>query len=159
MTAPSATAAPIDVLFSYAHKDETYKDELLTHLAGLRRQKVIAAWHDRMIGAGSEWAGQIDTHLQSARVILLLINPDFIASDYCYDVEFAEAMRRHEAKEARVIPILIRPTDMVGVPFAKLQGLPKDIKPVNTWPNRDEAWLDAAKGIRRAVEALTGHPR
>lgn len=158
MTATSGPASPVEVFFFYAYKDETYKDELLTHLATLRRQKVIAAWHDRMIGAGTEWEGQIDTHLKSARVILLLISPDFIASDYCNDVEVAEAMRRHEAGDARVIPISVRPVDAAGMPFMKLQGLPKDFKPVSTWSNRDEAWLDVAKGIRRAVEALAIPP-
>ena len=156
MTVPTP---PVEVFFSYAHKDETYREELLTALANLRRQKVIAAWHDRMIGAGTEWAGQIDTHLKSAQVILLLISPDFMASDYCNDIEVAEAMRRHDAGEARVIPIFVRPVEAEGASFLKLQGLPKDIKPVSTWPNRDEAWLDVATGIRRAVEALTGHPR
>jgi hypothetical protein len=159
MTATRGPASPTEVFFSYAHKDEIYKEELLAHLTSLRREKVITAWHDRMIGAGTEWEGQIDAHLKSAQVILLLISPDFMASDYCNDVEVAEAMRRHEAGEARVIPISVRPVDAAGAPFLKLQGLPKDFKPVSTWSNRDEAWLDVARGIRRAVEAFTSHPR
>jgi hypothetical protein len=157
MAGASTSGSPVEVFISYAHKDEAFKDELLVHLSNLRRQNVISAWHDRMIGEGTEWAGQIDVHLKSARIILLLISPSFMASDYCNDVELAEAMRRHTAGEARVIPISVRPVEAEGAPFLKLQGLPKDFKPISRWPDPDEAWVDVAKGIRRAVESLP-HP-
>lgn len=156
MTASSGTISTVEVFCSYSHRDEEYKDQLLSHLATLRRAKVITAWHDRIIDGGTEWAGQIDAHLRSAHVILLLISSDFMNSDYCNDVELAEAMRRHEAGEARVIPIFIRPVDASGAAFLKLQGLPRDIKPVSRWEDRDEAWLDVVKGIRRVVESLSG---
>ena len=61
--------------------------------------------------AGTEWAGAIDAHLQRAQIILLLVSADFLASDYCYDVEVQTAMARHEAGEARVIPIILRAVD------------------------------------------------
>jgi hypothetical protein len=54
---------PIEVFFSYSHKDEELRDELEKHLAILKRQGVITGWYDRKIGAGTEWAGEIDTHL------------------------------------------------------------------------------------------------
>ena len=127
---------------------------LENHLAILKRQGVITGWHDRRIGAGEEWEGKIDAHLNSARVILLLISADFIASDYCYDVELKQAMERHEAGEARVIPVILRPVDWKGAPFGKLQALPKDAKPVTTWANRDEAFVDVARGIRAVVKEL-----
>lgn len=152
---PPSTAA-IDVFFSYSHKDETLRDQLATALSGLKRQGVIRAWHDRQISAGTEWAGEIDTHLNTAQIILLLISPDFIASDYCFDIEMTRALERHEAGEARVIPIILRPTEMKGLPFSKLQGLPKDAKPVTSWKDADEALLDVARGIRKVAEELTG---
>jgi tetratricopeptide (TPR) repeat protein len=124
----------------------------------LKRQGVIASWHDRRIGAGTEWAGQIDDHLNSAKVILLLVSSDFLASDYCYDLEMKRAMERHDAKEACVIPIALRPCDWKGAPFGKLQGLPKDMKPVTSWANQDEAFTDIARGIRQAVEKIKANP-
>lgn len=145
---------PIEIFYSYSHKDEDLRDELDTHLSVLKRQGLISAWHDRCISAGTEWAGKIDEHLESAQVILLLISNYFMASDYCWDVELKRAMERHEARQARVIPIILRPVDMKGAPFAKLQALPKDAKPVTKWSDRDEAFLDIAKGIRRVVESL-----
>jgi hypothetical protein len=53
-----------------------------------------------------------------------------------------------------VIPIFVRPVDLTGAPCAKLQGLPKEAKPVTTWNNADEAWFDVARGIRQVAEKL-----
>jgi hypothetical protein len=153
---PSAETKAVEVFFSYAHEDEELRDKLNTHLKLLQRQGVIDAWHDREIAAGTEWAGQINEHLETAKVILLLISADFLASDYCYDVELKRAMERHKLGEARVIPIILRPVDWAGTSFARLQALPKDAKPVTTWENQDEAFTDVAKGIRKAVGELTG---
>src|SRR5690349_19543664 len=98
------TGKPLELFYSYAHKDETLRDQLNTHLSILQREQYISVWHDREISAGSVWAEEIDTHLKSARIILLLVSSDFLASDYCYSIEVQEAMRRHEAGEVRVIP-------------------------------------------------------
>ena len=142
----------IEVFFSYAHKDEEFKDELVKHLSILKRQGAIAAWHDREISAGTEWAGEIDAHLNSARIILLLISSDFLASDYCYDIELTRAMERHANREARVIPVILRDVEWQGAPFGKLQALPKNAKPVTRWANLDAAFTNIAQGIRKAVE-------
>lgn len=63
-------------------------------------------------------------------------------------------MERHEAGKARVIPIILRQTGWAGVPFGKLQALPKDAKPVTLWPDQDVAFTDIARGIRKAAEEL-----
>lgn len=148
----------IEVFFSYAHEDEKLRDQLENHLSLLKRQGVITGWHDRKIGAGQEWKNEIDTHLNTARIILLLISSAFIASDYCWDVEVKQAMERHEAKEARVIPVILKPVDWKSAPFSKLQVLPKNGKPVIKWGNRDEAFENVAQGIRVAVEELSANP-
>lgn len=153
------SSEPIEVFFSYSHKDEELRDALAVHLKLLQRQGVITAWHDREITAGTEWAGEIDEKINSARIILLLVSADFLASDYCYDIELQQAMARHEAGGAQVIPIILRPVDWEGVPFGKLQALPKNAKPVTTWDNRDEAFRDIAQGLRKAVEGLPPAPR
>lgn len=153
MATPSTNEA-IAVFFSYAHEDEALRDKLANHLKLLERQGVIQSWHDHQILAGTEWKGQIDTNLENAQLILLLISSDFLASDYCYDIEMKRAMERHEAGEARVIPIVLRPVDNLWkAPFGKLQALPTDGKPVTLWQNQDEAFTDIAKGIRLTAEA------
>jgi tetratricopeptide (TPR) repeat protein len=154
MSNSSKPTRAVEVFFSYSHKDEDLQIELSKHLALLKRQRVITAWHDRRIGAGKEWKNEIDEHLNAADIILLLVSSDFLASDYCYDVEVETAMKRHEDGEARVIPVILRPVDLKGVRFGKLQALPKDARPVTDWPNRDEAFLNVAQGIRVAAEEL-----
>ncbi|WP_437682888.1 TIR domain-containing protein [Sorangium sp. So ce131] len=150
------TKAPIRLFFSYSHRDEALRDELEIHLALLKREGLLQGWHDRRIGAGADWAGQIDKNLDEAEVILLLVSADFIASDYCFDKEMKRALARHDAGQARVIPVILRTTDWHSAPFAKLQALPKEARPVTLWQDRDEAWTDVALGIRRAIEALRG---
>ncbi len=155
MTDKPQPAAAMELFYSYSHKDEEMRDTLEEHLSMLKRKRVISNWHDRGIGAGREWAGEINEHLKSADIILLLISSSFLASDYCYDVELGLAMERHESGEARVIPIILRPCDdWTSAPFGKLQALPKNALPVTKWPDRDEAFADIAKGIRKAAEEL-----
>ncbi len=150
-----AIRTPLEIFISFSHIDERLQAKLEAHLSPLKHQGLIAAWHYRKIGAGTEWDGQINEHLNSAHIILLLITIDFITSRYCYDVEMKRALQRHEAGEARVIPIILRPCDWHLSPFAKLQALPKNAKLVTDWPNRDKAFTDVAKGIRTAVMELT----
>ncbi len=154
MTSNSASQR-IDVFFSYAHEDEELRNELTKHLKLLERQGVISAWYDRDITAGEEWKPKILEKLNQSQLILLLISADFLASDFCWGVELQRAMERHEAKEARVIPIILREVDWKGAPFGKLQALPKNAEPVTNWSNRDQAFANIARGIRRAVEDLT----
>ena len=145
---------PIQVFYSYAHKDEIFRRELEKHLSNLRQQGFIQEWHDRMIVAGTDLAFDIDTHLNSASIILLLISPDFMTSDYCLSIEMTRAMELQEAGEAYVIPILLRPVDWQGAPFAKLQVLPTGARPITVWEDLDEAFLNVSKGIREAIERL-----
>ena len=155
-SAPVARPAnePLEVFISYSHRDEELKDELYVHLANLTRQGKIKPWQDRALEAGTEWDAEIKARLESAGIILLLITPRFIASEYCFDKEMQRAMERHAEGTARVIPIMMKPCDWQGSPFSQLQVLPKDAKPVTSWDDRDEALLNVVQGIRRAVDSL-----
>lgn len=143
---------PLEVFFSYSHKDEKMRERLEAHLSTLKRENVIAGWHDRKINPGEEWKGKIDEHLEKSDIILLLISADFLASDYCYDVELDRALARHEIGEARVIPIILRPCEWPVTRFGKLQALPRDGKPVCNYPTQDHAFSEVVRGIRRVVE-------
>jgi hypothetical protein len=148
------TTEPVELFYSYAHEDEKLRKKLETHLSTLRREGLIVGWHDRNISAGSEWAEEIDERLRRAKIILLLISPDFIASDYCYGIEMKLALERHEKGEARVIPVILRPADLKDTPFMKLQALPRNALPVVKWRSQDDAFVDIAQGIRRVVEGM-----
>lgn len=150
----AAVPDKLQVFFSYSHKDEEIKEDLDTALVMMRREGLIENWYDRDIEAGTEINEEIEKHLNNAHIILLLVSPSFLRSDYCYQTEMTRAMQRHEAKTARVVPIILRPCPWQTAPFGKLKALPKDGKPITTWNNRDEAFLDVAKELRRVVVEL-----
>jgi hypothetical protein len=146
---------PVKLFYSYADADEAFRSELDKHLNLLQREGAITTWHKRLVTAGTDWTEALDEHLSSATVILLLISVDFMSSDYCYGVEMQRAIQRHQAGDAHVIPILLRPVDWQSAPFKTLKALPSNSKPVTSWPDRDEAFTDIAKGIRTTLDRFT----
>jgi tetratricopeptide (TPR) repeat protein len=149
------------LFFCYAHEDESFLKNLKVYLSPLQRQGLIETWYDRDISAGAVWEREIDIHLNEADVILLLISPDFINSDYCYGIEMKRAVERHDSGEAHTIPIILRPTDWMNTPFKKLQALPKNGKPITSGRrkhDRDQYFLEVIEGIREAIETVkNGH--
>lgn len=140
------------VFFSYSHEDEPYRDQLEKHLAVLRHDGTIEAWHDRRIKAGSEVDVSIDAALESADVILLLVSASFLHSPYCYSKEMTRAMERHDAGDAVVVPVIVRECDWHRAPFGKLLAAPRDGKAITSWANPDEAYADVARKIRALVD-------
>jgi len=144
----------IRLFCSYSRKDESLRRELETHLSMLKRQSLVT-WYDGMLEPGSDWDTRIKQELDTADIIVLLVSPDFLASNYCYETEVARAIARHNAGTACVIPVLLRSTDIEGLELFKLNGYPKGLKPVVKWLDRDEAFVDVVKGIRQAVNKLS----
>ncbi len=150
---------PVKLFYSYAHADEALRKTLETHLVGLKRQGLIEPWTDRKIEAGQAWDEAIKRELAEAELVVLLVSPDFMASDYIWEKELAPALERREQGKAVVVPIIVRPTDLKGIEFMKFQGLPRDGKPVTSWASHDEAWVDVARGLRQVVERLQASAR
>lgn len=145
----------LEIFCCYARKDQPLLNDLKAHLIPLQRQGLITLWADTDISAGADWEQEIDKHLDTAEIILMLVSPDFIASDYCYGKELKRAMDRHERGNVRVIPIILRPTTWEKAPFGKLQALPKDAIPVTSWHDRDEAFINIVEGIRKVAVDTT----
>ncbi len=143
---------PIEVFCSYASEDKHLLQALEAHLSSLKWQGRITIWHHHLALPGSNQEQAAMTHLEAASLILLLMSSDFMQSDYCYSVEMKRALQRHEAKQARVIPILLRPVDYKGTPLEQLVVLPTDARPITEWPNHDSAFADVAAGIRRVID-------
>jgi TIR domain len=141
----------VRLFFSYSHKDEDLRDELEIHLSALRRQGIISTWHDRRIAPGDDFAGEISKYLEKANIILLLVSPYFIDSDYCYEIEMKRAMEKHEEGGAIVIPVILHPCDWHDMPFGKLLACPKDGKPISKFPNMHDAFLDVTKAVKKAA--------
>jgi predicted MPP superfamily phosphohydrolase len=120
---PPLPAGPLPTFISYAAADEKAVERLRVHLTqlGPKRDRLIDAWSVAQVGSGEEVRKAAAEHLRSARIILLLLSPDYIASDECYDVEMTAAVARHERGEARVIPVLLKECDYETAPFARLK--------------------------------------
>ncbi|RCJ20092.1 hypothetical protein A6S26_05070 [Nostoc sp. ATCC 43529] len=148
----------LKVFCSYSHIDEPLRDELDKHLSPFIQSGIISNWHDRKILPGEEWDDEIKKNLKTADIILLLISSDFLASRYCWEVEVNTAIERHKAREACVIPIILRSVYWKYPPLtlAQIQALPKNATPVisNSWHNRDEAFTNVVEGIWNAAEKL-----
>src|SRR5947209_5925662 len=132
--------ARVSIFASYAPQDTALQQELKEHLRSLQQQGLISLWADTDSNARTEGEHEVDQHLNTAQIILLLVSPDFLASDYCYDVEMKRALERHERGEARVIPVILRPVHWQEAPLGYLQALPNNAKPVTVWSDREEAW-------------------
>lgn len=152
--APKGATRCAKIFCSYSHKDEKYRAELEAHLALLTRRGAVDVWHDRKIRPGQDWAREIDQNLDHANLVLLLISADFVASEYCYGIEMTRALERARAGATHVVPILVRKCDVEGAPFSGLHWLPSGSKPVKNWADRDSAWTDVARGVRKVVEEL-----
>ncbi len=145
---------PLKVMLSYAHEDEELKNRLDVHLTALKRSGRIETWSDRKIMPGTEWDSTIKNEMNTADIILLLISADFLASEYIWKIELTKAMERHRNKASVVIPIFLRPCDWKEMPFAVLQGLPKDSVPVTEFEDRELAFLNIATGLRKVVDSV-----
>lgn len=149
----------ISVFFSYSHRDESFRDELETHLAMLKREGLIEAWHDRRIGAGTAVHEEISEQLEQAKVILLLVSPYFLASDYCHDREMKRALERHAMGEAIIIPVIVHPCDWQHSVLSNLRATPPDGKPISKFANLHDAYLAVVKDVRQAIVRLDKGPK
>lgn len=137
------------VFFSYSHRDEDLRNELEIHLSTLKHQAIIEPWHDRRIDAGQEFSQEISEYLDEADIILLLVSPYFLGSQYCYDVEMKRALEKHKTKEAVLIPVILEPCDWEFSLFGGIMATPTDGKPVTKHSNIHDAFLDITNSIRK----------
>lgn len=144
------------VFLSYSRVDLEWLNKFNRHLASLVRTQKIKTWHDQDIEAGNEWEPEIQHHLNTADIIILLISADFMASDYCYGNELTRAIARHDAGETVVIPVILKPClwNLSQVPFSKLNVLPDHARPITRWEDPDEAFAAVALHISNRVDGL-----
>lgn len=146
--------SPVKVFVSYSHQDEVYRNDLVKYFSNMIRNKEISTWTDRDIAASQFWRKEIDKNLEGTQVIIFLISPDFISSDYCVDVEMKQALEMHRAQQALIVPIYIRATDMKHSPLAEIHSLPNDRRPIKSWDDKDQAWLEVVEGLRKSIATL-----
>lgn len=149
------TCVEIFCSYSHARPDEALRAAFAKSMSVWVRKKIVRIWHDGRIAAGDNWALNIDEHLNSADIIVLLVSPDFLSSDFCYEKEMGRALERMQNNEALIVPIIVRECSWEETPIARIQALPEKGKPVTLWTNRDQAWKNVADSLaRRTREVL-----
>ncbi|MBV9614115.1 MAG: toll/interleukin-1 receptor domain-containing protein [Ktedonobacteraceae bacterium] len=147
----------VTVLLCYAPEDQRLANDLKKHLSLLERNAFITIWDDGDIGPGMEWEQETKKRLDVAQMILLLISASFLNSHYCFGTAVQHAITRHEHKEARVIPVILRPCHWEEPPLDKLQALPNRARPIVNWPHRDDGFTNVARGIAQVVKLWNSH--
>ena len=145
----------VSVFYVYDEEDEALQKKLSTHLSLLRKQGWIAELVPEKILAGDEVSTSLNSYLDTAEIILLLVSANFIASDYCYGDAMKRALQRRAEKTARVIPIILKECDWQTAPFHELLPLPRDKRPVASAPNIDEVLKKIATELRSVIEQQT----
>lgn len=147
-----------EIFFSYntyAVGDKKLFTHLMSHLAPLKKEYPDLTWCDsNTISAGSDIIQSLTAHLNAAVIIVLLVSPDYLASEHCYTHEMQPVLALAATGAARLIPVLLRPIDQDISPLARYQPLPSNGVPVSHWSHRDDALLEVVKGIRLVLTEL-----
>lgn len=146
-------SAPIDVFLSYADEDLPFRRDLVVHLAQLQREGKIRRWDLGSVQPGSEWQTESAQKLKAAHLVLVLISPDYLATDYLYQEHLCQAMALRMQEGTQVVPILIRPCDWASTPWKTVRTLPLSGPPIALRPNRDEAWAQVIQQLRALFRA------
>jgi hypothetical protein len=156
-------AKPVKVFYSYAREDDRHRAALDQRLSEFKWDVKVEPWYDGNIPPGNLWAKEIHQSLNEADIVLLFVTSGFMRSRYCQDVEVPIALKRHELGEARVIPILVEPTepDWKTSRFAWLQALPQNGRPMSTWASQPDAIQHVAQALVNLIvqQGVTPQPR
>lgn len=144
---------PLDVFVSYATRDRELFAELDLHLGILERAGILRTKHSEGAEAGTEWEVITARAIERARVIILLVSTDYLACTRVYEKENKEALRRHEVREARILPLILRPCNWEHEWFSKLVPLNKGV-PLTSIPDRDEALTAIGHEIKDVIEEM-----
>ncbi len=138
---------------SYSHVDEKHLERLHKHMALLQRDGSLQTWTDHQIIPGRGLDEEVSQALRSSDIFIALVSPDYIASNYCYEKEFTEALRLEQEGQLQIVPVIIEPCDWLSSPLSQFMALPKDGRPISEWTNANVAYLDVVSGIRRLISS------
>jgi hypothetical protein len=141
------------VFISYSHADAEWLKRLQIHLAPYVRGENLDVWDDTRIRGGASWAREIEGAIESARVAVLLVTPEFLASDYVASVELPAIVRRAGA-DITILWIPIRAASFHATPLKDYQAAYDPSRPLATLsrPKQDQALVGIAKKIAAAVD-------
>lgn len=142
------------IFISYSRKDKRNCDAFRTALEPLKRTHGVEILYDGNVLAGGDFIRQLDEALEAADIVVLLISPYYMASEYCYNIEMVRALERRAEGKCIVVPVIVEyVVDWVSAPFGHIAALPEGGKPIKSFSPRSKGWGDVAKGLQRLVEA------
>ena len=122
---------------SYNHRDRTWLERLKVHLTLLERRGLVHVWSDTRIEVGARWKEEIESALAGARVAVLLVSADFLASDFIWNEEMPRILA-HQKQGMVVLPLIARPCAWLIAPeLAELQARPVDGRPLSLGTEAD----------------------
>lgn len=145
------------VFIAYSRADVDFLNELRKQFLPWEKANLIKVWYDGEIKPGTEWQVSIKSEMEAADIILLLVSPDSIASEYFYNKELLNAIELGEKGNKHVIPVILRPCRWEITPLRKLQALPTDGKPINLWEIKDQAYYDVVTKIEVLIEDIVAN--
>lgn len=151
----------VTIFISYSHLDSLYKTELEKHLSIMRDNGKIIDWSDGEILPGDKWDLEINKKLSTAKIILLLVSPDFLSSKYIKQTELSNVLERNKKNECRVIPIILRYCNWESSLISGLQAIPGKngrIVPIKAWEDQDEAFNIVITEIERVLNNSDVYP-
>jgi internalin A len=140
------------IFVSYSHKDKRWRDELEIQLKPYLRQGSITSWSDEQIVAGSQWLGEIKSALAQTTVAVLLVTPDFLASDFIHEHESGPLLKEAEQGGVRILWVPVRDSAYKQTALKNYQAALDPNKPLATWPKakRDQAWVKICEEIEKS---------
>ncbi|MFN6439842.1 MAG: COR domain-containing protein [Nostoc sp. DedSLP01] len=141
------------VFISYSHQDQQWLTKLQKHLKPMIRNQTFVAWDDTKIQPGAKWREEIEKALAAAKVAVLLVSPDFLASDFIADNELPPLLDAAEAEGLTIIWIPLTYSGYEETEIEKYQSAHPPNKPLDSLNSaqENEAWVKICKQIKAAV--------
>lgn len=145
----------LKLFISYSHKDETLVSNFISHISPLKNNGIISEWYDRKIETGEEFQEDIDNNLENADIVCLMISSNFLSSNACIkEKDFALELRNR--KGIRVIPLILSPCAWtIHKELSDRLAIPTDGKPITSFADPNEGWLDAINWIMKVSNSIT----
>jgi hypothetical protein len=146
----SAPTARTKVFVSYSHSDRRALDRLLIHLRPLERSGSVDLWVDTKLNAGDSWREELDRAVRQARVAVLLVSADFLASDFIVDNELPPLLLRAKAEGARILSVILSACGFTrNSDLARLQAINDPARPLSSMSRgeREALWDTVAREI------------
>jgi TIR domain len=148
------------VFISYIQKDRKWCDDLDTHLKPYLRDGSITSWSDQQIAPGSQWFTEIESALTNSKIGVLLVSPDFLASDFIHEHELGSLLKKAEEGGVRILWVPVRDSAYKQTPLKNYQAVldPGKALAAMTKAKRDQAWVKICEEIQKAANSGADKP-